>query len=231
MTEPVSGIHPDTAELQAYADGEARDESVASHVASCATCREEVASIRRVTAALSLGSKPPGSLTERIHARRAALAQGTPVAPMRRPRMRARNFVLPIGLAAAAVLAVFVPRALREPPRDQGPPSNGAKGAPPAGIVVDETIVTETGPTSIDSISWDITGSGITIEVRYVTGRAESLRDERLAERVAEQLLEGGVARAAITVRPVSPQSLDAQSLPPGAVGVTVRGVRPPPAP
>lgn len=223
MAEPVSGTHPDSAELQAYADGGAQSERVTFHVESCATCRAEVAVIRRVTAALSLGSKPPDSLTGKIHARRAEFVR-TPVIPLRRSRLRPRDFVLPVGLAAAAVLAVFVPRVLREPPRNETPSSSGAKGALPTDIVVDETIVTETGPTSIDSISWDLNGpAALKAELRYVGGLAESPRAERLAARVAEQLRAAGIAATAITVSPVRPEAA-VGSLPAGAVAVIILG-------
>lgn len=223
MNEPVSGTHPDSAELQGYADGEAQSERVASHVESCAICREEVAAIRRVTAALSLGSRPPDSLTERVRTRRAAPAQAVPVIPLRRTRMRARNFVLPIGLAAAAALAIFVPRALREPSREESPSPAGAKGVLPADMVVFEAVVTETGSTSIDSISWDLSGpAALKVELRYVAGVAESPRAERLAGRAAEQLRAAGIDATSITVNSVRPEAA-AGSLPAGAVAVIIR--------
>lgn len=224
MNEPMSGTHPDSAELQGYADGEAQSERVASHVESCATCREEVAAIRRVTAALSLGSRPPDSLAERIRARRAAPAQAAPLIPLRRSRMRARNLVLPVGLAAAAVLAIFVPRALREPSGEDSPSFPGAKGVLPADTVVLETVVTEMGATSIDSISWDISSptAALKAELRYVAGVAESPRAERLARRVAEQLRAAGIGAASITVNPVRSEAAGGP-LPAGAVAVTIR--------
>ena len=225
MAEPLNGAHPDAAELQAHADGEAAGERVAAHVASCAECREEVAAIRRVTAALSLGSKPPDSLTEKIRARRAESARGARVIPVRARGMRRRTFLLPVGLAAAAALALFVPRAWREPPPDERSPS-AAKGALSPGIVLDETIITETGATSIDSASWDVGGAGITAELRYVTGLVESSGAARLAERVAERLTDAGLERASITIRPLAAQDRT-RPLPPGAVGITLRGRSP----
>ncbi|MCR4342123.1 MAG: hypothetical protein NUW01_19780 [Gemmatimonadaceae bacterium] len=221
MAEPVNGTHPDAAELQSHADGETLDERVAAHIESCASCREEVAAIRRVTAALSLGSRPSDSLTEKIRARRAESAQGAPVAPLRARRTRFRTFLLPVGLAAAAALALFVPRAWRERAPDERSPAAGAKGAPPLDIVVDEAIVTETGATSIDSVSWEISGPGITAELRYVTGRAESPGAARLAERVVERLMEAGLERSSIAVRPAPARETN-RPLPPGAVGVTL---------
>jgi anti-sigma factor RsiW len=83
MAERLNGMHPDAAELQAHADGEVMDERVTAHVASCAECRAEIVAIRRVTAALSLGSRPPDSLTDKIRARRAEAAQGAPMIPVR----------------------------------------------------------------------------------------------------------------------------------------------------
>lgn len=217
----MSGHHPDAAELQSYADGETVDARIAEHAESCAACREEIAGIRRVTAALSLGSKPPDSLTEKVRAQRAASGRRAPVSPLRRGPMRSRNLWLPIGLAAAAVLAIFVPRAWRESPPGERPAPPGAKGALPIDVSAGETIVTETGPTSIDSISWDVSGPGITAELRYVTGLDESPRAERLAERVVERLTEAGFDRAAIVVRPVRAPARD-RPLPAGAVGVTM---------
>lgn len=222
MAERLNGAHPDGAELQAHADGEATDERVSAHVASCAECREEVAAIRRMTAALSLGSKPSDSLTEKIRARRAVAAQGAPVASLRARRMRRRTFLLPVGLAAAAALALFIPRAWRESAPDERSPVSGAKGPVPVDTTVDELVVTETGPTSIESISWDISGTGVTVELRYRTGVAESPRAERLAERIASRLREAGIDSAAITVLPVGAQAAD-QSLPAGAVSVRMR--------
>lgn len=226
MAERSNGTHPDAAGLQAHADGEVMDERIAAHVASCPECREEIAAIRRVTAALILGSKPPASLTEKIHARRAEAARGAPALPLRAPRMRRRLFLLPAGLAAAAALALFVPRAWREPPPEDRSPTGGAKGALPVDIVGDETIVTETGATSIDSISWDIGGQGITAELRYVTGLDESSRAARLAERVAVMLMDGGLERSSITIRPVPARETN-RPLPSGAVGVTLRARAP----
>ncbi|MEX1186203.1 MAG: hypothetical protein WEA80_06405 [Gemmatimonadaceae bacterium] len=225
MAEDMNGTHPDAAELQAHADGEAMDERVTAHVASCAECREEIAAIRRVTAALSLGSKPSASLTEKIRVRRAEAAQGAPVISLRARRTRRRAFLLPVGLAAAAALALFVPRAWREPPPEEQPPS-GAKGATPLDTLANETIVTESGTTSIDSVSWDISGPGITAELRYVTGTDESLRAARLAERVVEGLMDAGLERSSITIRPVAAQD-QTRPLPPGAVGVTLRRLAP----
>jgi hypothetical protein len=222
MAERPSSAHPDAAELQAHADGEAVDERVRVHVESCAECREEIAAIRRVTAALSLGSKPSDSLAEKIRARRAESAQRATAAPVRARRVRPRIFLLPVGLAAAAALALFVPRAWREPPPDERSPSTGAKGAPPLGVVVDEAIVTEAGATSIDSVSWEISGPGITAELRYVAGIAESPDAARLAERVAQRLMEAGLERSSITIRPVRAAERN-QPPPPGAVGVTLR--------
>lgn len=222
MTERLNRAHPDPAELQAHADGEATDDRVTAHIASCAECREEVTAIRRVTAALSLGSRPSDSLTQKIRARRAESAHVAPVIHARARGTRRRTFLLPVGLAAAAALALFVPRAWREPPVEERPPS-AAKGALPPDIAISETIVTETGPTSIDSVSWELSGPGIAAELRYVTGLAESPRAARLAERVAERLTDAGLERASITIRPLAAHD-GARPLPPGAVGVTLRG-------
>lgn len=223
MVERPTGVHPNAAELQAHADGEAVDERVAAHVASCAECRGEVAAIRRVTAALSLGSKPPDSLMEKILARRAQAAQGAAAALPRAPQRRRRIFLLPAGLAAAATLALLVPRVWRAPPADGDRPAAGAKGASPADIVVNEIIVTETGATSIDSLSWDISGAGISAELRYVAGVAGSSRAALLAERVVHRLVEGGLDRSSITILPVAARD-DTSALPAGAVRVTLRG-------
>lgn len=226
MAERLNAAHPEDNELQAYADGEVVDDRVSDHVASCAECREEVAAIRRVTAALSLGSSPPDSLTEKVHARRLESAQGAPVASLRARRSRRRAFLLPVGLAAAAALALFVPRAWREQSPDKSAPASGSKGAPPLNVAASETIVTESGATSIDSVSWDVSGPGTTAELRYVTGLAESPAAARLAERVVDRLTQAGVARSSIAVRPV-PARQTIQPLPPGAVGVTLRRIPP----
>lgn len=224
MAERLNGGHPDAAELQAHADGDAVDERVSAHVAACAECQEEIAAVRRVTAALSLGSKPSDSLTEKIRARRAESARGASVTDLRARRTRSRAFLLPVGLAAAAALALFVPRVWRESPPDERSPSPGAKGALPLDIVVDESIVTETGATSIDSVSWDLSGPGITAELRYVAGLAESSAAARLAERVADRLTAAGLERSSITIRPFATQDGTRPLPPPGAVGVTLLG-------
>lgn len=224
MTEPMIGPHPEPAELQSFADGEAGSERVAAHLESCAVCRAEVAAIRRVTAALSLGSKPPDALLERIRARRAASEEGVvPLAP-RRERAGHRRYMLPLGLAAAAALAVIVPRAMREPADEQPRSVPGAKGVSPVDVVVEERIVTETGATSIDSISWDtIDSAGMSrAELRYLTGVPESARAERLANRLADQLREAGMEGSAITVIPV-PSGALRESPPAGAVAVRIR--------
>lgn len=226
MTERLNGMHADAAELQAHADGDAVDERVTVHVASCAECQAEIVAIRRLTAALSLGSNPPDSLTEKIRARRAESSEGAPMTTLRARGIRRRIFLLPVGLAAAAALALFVPRAWREPFPGGHSPSAGAKGAPSLDIVVGEAIVTETGATSIDSVSWDISGPGTTVELRYVTGLAESPGAARLAERVAERLKDAGLERSSITIRPVAAQD-QTRLLPLGAVGVTLRRLAP----
>lgn len=224
MTEPMSGQHPEPVELQAFADGEAGSERVAAHIEACAVCRAEVAAIRRVTAALSLGSKPPDTLLERIRERRADSREGVvPIAP-RRKRTTARRLMLPLGLAAAAALAIIVPRAMREPVSEETPSVSGAKGATRAGVIVEQRIVTESGPTSIDIISWDIrhTTGLLRAELRYRTGVPESARAERLASRVAQQLRQSGIRESSITVIPVTTRA-SLESLPPGAVEVTLR--------
>lgn len=219
-------MHPDAAELQGYADGEPVSELVTGHVVTCAQCREEVAAIRRVTAALSLGSRPSDSLTEKIRARRAEAGQGTPVTPLRARKTRRRSFLLPVGLAAAAALTLIVPRAWREPPPDQRAPSGAAKGALPPQVGVNEMIVTETGRTSIDSVAWDVSGTGTTAELRYVTGTAESPRAALLAERIAGRLMTAGLERSSISIQP-APAQEHLRPPPPGAVGVTLRRVAP----
>lgn len=228
----MNGSHPGPADLQAFADGEAGSERVAAHIQSCAVCREEVAAIRRVTAALSLGSKPPDTLLERVRARRADSRERVVPIASRRERRSARRFMLPLGLAAAAALAIIVPRAVREPVGDVTPGAPGAKGATPTDLVVQQAIVTETGPTSIDSISWDVgdpTGT-LRAELRYLSGVAESGRAELLAGRVAQQLRESGMRASSITVVPTPAGT--ARDLPPaGAVTVTIRSRIPRPAP
>lgn len=222
MSERLNDVHPGAAELQAYADYEAVEERVSAHVAGCAECREAVTAIRRVTVTLSLGSKPSGSLPETIRARRAELARVAPRAPLHARRRRFSLVLLPVGLAAAAALALFVPRAWREQPRDNRPPDRGAKGALSPDVGAEEKIVTETGVSGIDSVAWDVSDPATVAELRYVTGVAESSRAARLAERVADQLMDAGLDRASITIRPVAARD-NARPLPPGAVGVTLR--------
>lgn len=214
------GTHPDSAELQKYADGEVQDKRVALHVESCATCREEVAAVRRVTAALSLGSKAPDSLAARIQERRVVGGRVTPPAPFRRSRIRV--FMLPVGLAAAAALAVFVPRALRETPRDVDPSALGAKGAIPADAVVFETVLSEWSASSLDSVLRALGSPGTAVELRYVTDRDESVQAQRLADGIARFLREEGVEESGITVRRELAQA-HLRPLPAGAVGITVR--------
>lgn len=232
MTEPMNGAHPEPAELHAFADGEAQSGRVATHLQSCDVCRAEVAAIRRVTAALSLGSKPPDTLAERIRERRAAGGDGVISIAAARERKSARRFILPLGLAAAAALAIIVPRAMREPARDVAPNSAGAKGAAPADLVVQETIVTETGPTSIDSISWDISDSAgeLNAELRYLAGVPDSARAELLARRVAQLLRERGMVASSIMVIPVQ-AGAPREAPPAGAVAVIIRSRLPRPSP
>ncbi len=220
MTDAKSSTHPAAADLQRYADGEATDGRVNAHVQSCSVCGNEVAAVRRVTAALSLGSRPPDSLTETIRAKRAASGRESPGVSLRRPPIRSRSAWLPLGLAAAAMLAIFIPRAWREQPSRERPSPPGAKGAMPM-EVIEERIVTETGPTSIDSMSWEFSGRGTTAELRYIAGLAESPRAERLVARVAERLKDSGLDARAIVVRAVPAQGSD--PLPPGGVGLTIR--------
>lgn len=219
MHDPMRGIHPESAELQRFADGESRDPQIAGHIESCARCRDEIAAVRRVTAALSLGSKVPDSLAARIQARRSGSAGAASSRPLARPRPRMRSLMLPLGLAAAALLVFFVPRAVRRPPSEPGSAGVGAKGSPPAYIGLFETIVTEVGPGSIDSMSFSIAAPGIVVELRYVDGRSESPKARRLADRVAGLFRSEGVDASAITVGAEPPGS----SLAAGAVRVTVR--------
>lgn len=222
MNDPMRGTHPGSTELQRFADGENMDLEVAKHIESCAACREEVAAVRHVTAALSLGSRVPDSLAARIHARRGATGNATPTLSLHRSRPRIRSFMLPVGLAAAALLVVFVPRALRRTSSEDSPAAVGSKGVMSGSGILFETIVTEQGSSSIDSVSWDIAGPGTTVELRYVAGRAESARAARLAGRVLESLRRGGVDSSAITVK-AEPAWGAGKGLPAGAVGVTVR--------
>ena len=224
MTEPMNGAHPELADLHAFADGEAGSERIAPHVESCAVCRAEVAAVRRVTAALSLGSRSPDTLMERIRARRADSDERVAPIAARRERASARRFMLPLGLAAAAALAIIVPRAMREPVADGTPSVSGAKGATPSDIVVRQAVVTETGPTSIDSISWDFSDATgvLSAELRYLSGIPESARAELLASRIAGQLREAGLGASSIAVIPV-PAGAARESPPAGAVGVTIR--------
>lgn len=220
----MNGSHPEPADLQSFADGEAGSERVAAHIQSCAACREEVAAIRRVTAALSLGSTPPDTLLERIRARRADSHDRAIPMASRRERANARRFILPLGLAAAAALALIVPRAMREPPGDDMPAVSEAKGGTPRDFVVQQAIVTETGPTSIDSTSWDVGGAAgaLRAELRYLAGVPESARAELLAGRVAQQLRESGIDATSITVIAVA-AGASRESPPAGAVVVEIR--------
>lgn len=228
MSDRTHGVHPESAELQRFADGESMDPQLARHVESCALCRDEIAAVRRVTAALSLGSKVPDSLAARIQARRsdgAGMISSQP--PARRRTSRARFFMVPIGLAAAAVAVVLVPRVLRNPPSEPRIVDVGAKSAIPARAVrVVTTVVTEAGKTSIDSVSWEIIAPGMTVELRYVADRAESSQARRLADRVAELLRKEGVDASGITVRG-EPLQAFRKPLPAGAVEITWRSPAP----
>src|SRR5688572_8703656 len=67
--------HADPEELERYVDDAlepARLAVVARHLAACADCRAEVERLRRSVAAMSLASRPPADLLDRIRARRAA---------------------------------------------------------------------------------------------------------------------------------------------------------------
>lgn len=69
------GPHPTTEALQRFADGAvdaADDRSLIKHIASCATCRDEVEQVRRVNASIALSSRPPADRFSRLKARRDA---------------------------------------------------------------------------------------------------------------------------------------------------------------
>lgn len=216
MDDRVNGAHPDSAELQLHADGESQDERVARHVESCPVCRDEVAGIRRVTAALALGSSPSDSLTARIQSKRADAGRALR-APAR--RSRSRVFALPLGLAAAAALLVFAPRAWRDDGRVDDPSVVGAKGAAPTPGF--ETVLTEWRQPSVDSVVQALGNRGMGVELRYNAGR-ESERAERLVDRITRYLVEQGVSRSSIHVRREVPQAPRGK-LAGGAVGIIVR--------
>ncbi|MEO7646624.1 MAG: hypothetical protein ABIV11_00110 [Gemmatimonadaceae bacterium] len=221
MADSTRSTHPDSAELQKYADDEIQDDELIMHVESCATCREEIAAVRRVTAALSLTSKSPDSLSARIHSRRADHNRVASPVAISRSKSRVRGFILPVGLAAAAMLVIFAPRALREESLDVTAPTSGAKGMTPSGAVF-ETVLSEWSQGSIDSAVQALDAPGTTVELRYVTGRDESARAQVLADSIAGFLRDRGVAAHAITVRRDLPQP-PLQPLRAGAVGISVR--------
>lgn len=218
MDEATRAGHPETAELQAHADGELQDERVARHVESCAACRDGVAAARRVTAALALGSRPSDTLMTRIQAKRAGAAS----APSRaiRPRFRLRALAMPVGLAAAAALAIIVPR-MREPIRDETPSASGAKGVFPRAVF--ETLLRERKPASLDSVFQAAQGRGMIVELRYSSGNGESKRAEDLVNRITWYLgTERRMDPAKIEVRSDETDPLT-RRIPPGAVHITVR--------
>jgi hypothetical protein len=115
--------HPDFARLSAFEDGEvhgARRDRTARHLAACARCRAELASIRALrarAAAATVLPVPPDAL-ERILARRAAgeriippAAAGLAAAPARvSPRVLRRAAILLLGVAGIASATVAAPR-------------------------------------------------------------------------------------------------------------------------
>lgn len=217
MDETTRAGHPETAELQAHADGEPQDDRVARHMESCAMCREEVAAVRRVNAALALGSKPSDSLLARIQAKRAGAASALPRASRARPRLRA--FAVPVGLAAAALL-VFAPRVFRDDRTLEVPATVGAKRALPGSVF--ETLLTEWTMLPLDSVVRSADGRGMTVKLRYAAGFSESGEAEQLAARIREYLTEQGIDPAAIEVSREATQ-LSTRRIPAGAVHITVR--------
>ena len=218
MDERVNADHPDSAELQMYADSEPHDDRVARHVESCAICRDEVAAVRRVTAALALGSRPHASLLARIQSKRAD-ADRPVLVPSSRSPFRARAFALPVGLAAAAALLIFAPRAWREDDRVAEPGVVGAKG-PLSGLEF-ETVLTGWRQASVDSVVRSLGDGESRVEVRYNAGRGSD-RAEQLADRVTRYMVDRGVSRSRIDVRRMVPQAPRGE-LPGGAVAITVR--------
>ncbi|HUR91505.1 MAG TPA: hypothetical protein VMY38_02410 [Gemmatimonadaceae bacterium] len=214
----MNGAHPDSAELQLHADGEPQDGRVARHIESCATCREEVAGIRRVTTALALGSRPSDSLLGRIQSKRADAGRAPPV-PARRPSFRPREYALPLGLAAAAALLVFAPRAWRDDGRVNDPGQVGAKGAVPG--VVFETVLTGWRRAAVDSVVRMLENGDLEVELRHNPDR-EWQRAVRLSDRIAGYLVDQGISRSRIDVRREAPQA-PGRELAAGAVGITVR--------
>jgi hypothetical protein len=71
----MSQAHPEADALQRLADGNVDadlDRPWVDHVSGCATCRDEIERIRRVSAAMALSSQPPADLFSQIKGRRAA---------------------------------------------------------------------------------------------------------------------------------------------------------------
>jgi anti-sigma-K factor RskA len=103
--------------LGALPEGEFQE--FVAHLATCAVCREEVASLQTVVAALPAAvpqHRAPATLKEQVlaevvaDARRRSIATGEPAAPRRAERPRWRPVLAPIavGLAVLALLVVVL---------------------------------------------------------------------------------------------------------------------------
>lgn len=226
MTEPMRGAHPDSPELQRYADGAAdvaRDERLLAHVESCAECCAEVERIQRVTAALSLTSKAPSSLSARIESRRAAAATSRALASS---PSRTRRFLLPVGLAAAAVLVMITPWAWREI-RNERAVFPGEKGIPapwpnipqPISRWLFDRVITEWDLALMDSAAAAGRQADAQIHIRY-DASADSPTGRDLALRAASYFASRGIPAGRIDV---SGSRGGAPAIPPvGAVRITV---------
>jgi anti-sigma factor RsiW len=126
MSETPSGCRGFEADLSALLDGELAPERAAelrAHLAACADCRERLAGLARVDAALSAAPLPavPASLRARLEARLESAGQADTLLrrTRRAPAPRRAGWGRAAGAlaAAAAGVALYLAVATREPAR------------------------------------------------------------------------------------------------------------------
>lgn len=222
MLEPRSLPHPADEALQRLADGDVDrdgDASLVAHVDHCPQCRDEIERVRRVTAALSLSSVAPDAVLEKIRQRR---AQGNMQPPVRASSVRSSRrmrFLLPAGLAAAAIVALFGKSAWRP----DSTPAVHSKSADPTATL--SLTIDDWRQPALDSALAALRYRDATVRIFSSPLKSKaSLSGSDLADSVAGYFLGRGISAERVTLirRATGPDSR------PGLVTITIlRGPSP----
>ncbi|MGI8619325.1 MAG: hypothetical protein ACR2L6_09600 [Gemmatimonadaceae bacterium] len=223
MLEPRSLPHPADDALQRLADGDVDrdgDASLVAHVDHCPQCRDEIERVRRVTAALSLSSVAPDAVLGKIRQRR---AQGSMQPPVRGSSVRSSRrmrFVLPAGLAAAAIFALFGKSAWR--PDSTPAVHSKAAGHPTATLSL---TIDDWRQPALDSVLAALRDRDATVRIFFSPLKSKaSLSGSDLADSVAGYFRDRGISAERVTLirRATGPDPR------PGLVTITiVRGPSP----